>query len=117
MGYMIIKPINNDVVFLFSISSTLVIANVALLIVTSNNVFTFYEQAVLIQILTLIVATLIMGFFDAEESSNILQIVLGFANFGILVILFVCHYMIAWHENKRILTHIQKGEYAALNLS
>jgi len=116
-NYMIIKPINNDVESLLGISSTLVIANVALLIVTSNNVFTFYEQAVLIQILTLIVATLIMGFVETEEHSNTLQIVLGFANFGILVILFVCHYMIAWHENKRILTHIQRGEYAALDLS
>ena len=114
---MIIKPINNDVDSLLSISSTLVIANVALLIVTSNNVFTFYEQAVLIQILTLIVATLIMGFVDTEEHSNTLQLVLGLANFGILFVLFVSHYMITWHENKRILTHIQKGEYEALDLS
>ena len=112
-NYLVIKPMESTEALL-GVSSTLVIANVALLIVSKTNTLKFYEQAVLIQVVVLITATLFLAFFD--HASHYIQLILAIANFVIFCLTTGFHYNLASNENTRILRCIKKGEYESLNL-
>lgn len=111
-NYMIIKPIQSNPEALLGVSSTLVIANVALLIVYQNDVFTYYEQAVIIQIIVLISSTLILAFFDFEKN---IRVVLCLFNFIVFLITLGFHMYSARKENKHVSDLIKKGDYKMLN--
>ena len=111
-NYMIIGKINYNTEALLGISSTLVIANVALLIVSQNNVFTFYEQAVLTQIVVLIIATLLLAYLNDSEN---MQSILALSNFAIFCLTLGAHSVMAKFENAKIHSHIRNGRYSELN--
>ena len=110
-NFMIIREIT-ETGDLLGISSSLVIANVALLIVSSNNVFTSCEQAVIAQVVMLILSTMIMAFLDIETTH---RIYLGIANGGIQILIFTYHYVTANRKNQHISKLILEGKYAELN--
>ena len=110
--YMVI--VNIDAVEeLLAISSTLVIANVALLITVTNNVFAFYEQAILIQILILVGSTLILSYFNDNDFHT--RILLAIANAVAFFVTLSAHWFVARKENNRIRGLISEGKYSELN--
>lgn len=109
--YMVIAPIQ-EVEELLAISSTLVIANVALLLTAGNYVFTLYEQAILIQIVVLVVSTLILAYFT--DSPWNIQFVLALFNAGVFVFTLCIHWIIANNTNNRIRSLIKAGKYSEL---
>ena len=111
-NYMIIKPIQSVPEALLGVSSTLVIANVAFLIVYQNDVFTYYEQAVIAQIIVLILSTLTLAFFDFGKN---IRLLLGCFNFSVFVIILSFHIFSARKENKIVSDLIKKGDYKKLN--
>ena len=111
-NYMVIRSFEDNTEALLSVSSTLVIANVALLIVRQNNVFAYYEQSVLIQILVLIATTLVLSYY---EFTVILQQGLLLFNLLVFVITSSYHYISASRLNQRVTDHIRKGDYHLIN--
>jgi len=89
---------------LISTSSTLVLANVALLIVSQNNVFTYCEQAVLLQIVILIFSTVLLVML---ECTTTLRMILLIVDVTILCILILCHKLLAVRVNKRVLHNLK----------
>ena len=111
--YMVIARID-AVEDLLAISSTLVIANVALLLTASNYVFTLSEQAILIQVVILVISTLILAYFSAITEVNI-QLALALFNAGMFVVTLASHWAIAHKGNTRVQTLIKEGKYSELN--
>lgn len=109
--YMVIAPIE-AVEELLAVSSTLVIANVALLLTAGNYVFTLYEQAILIQIVVLLVSTLTLAYFT--DSTWNIQLLLATLNAGVFVITLAVHWAIAYNRNNRIRGLIKAGKYSEL---
>mmetsp|Transcript_32763 Transcript_32763/g.49378 ORF Transcript_32763/g.49378 Transcript_32763/m.49378 type:complete len:317 (+) Transcript_32763:339-1289(+) len=89
---------------LVGIASTLVVANVALLIVSDNRVFSYKEQAVLLQIVLVVGSTFFLVIFGYHMK---LRIILGCIDGAILIILLLLHPYRASQKNKLLLKKVK----------
>lgn len=102
-GFMVLSP-EQDVDILAT-STTLVLSNVALLIVTQNNVFSYHEQAVLLQLVLLIVSTVVLVLYGYTIQNRIM-----FASIDALMFLMLVltHPLIARSWNIQVHEEITK---------
>lgn len=103
---------------LLVVSSTLVIANVTLLIVTKHKVFSFSEMAVLVQIMMLIVATLILAAdernFESDEMTST-QLILLILDTSVFLLVTCGQYIIAKKMNEKISKAVKNGDFNAID--
>jgi len=114
--YMVIQNLGDS---MLGTSSSLVLANVALLIVSQNKIFAFYEMAVVIQILILIIATLIMAATENQEDAEVpleIRLYLGIANGVIALALPSAQYCYAHYQNEKICGYLKEGDYKKLGV-
>jgi len=109
-NYMIIRPIHETDILL-SISSTLVIANVALLIVKQNNCFTYCEKSVLTEIIALVLVTFVLAYVDQHKN---LSIIICISNFALMGFTFAFHY--CWASQANLATHknVMEGNFSTI---
>lgn len=98
---------------LLGISSTLILADIALLFVTSDNVMTFQEQAVIINIVMLLVATLVLRLvsFDLVDFGVVAFSMVG-ANVAVNVIVCLVQFFMARKEQKRVHDLVSSDDFA-----
>lgn len=103
---------------LLGVSSTLVIANVALLIVTQHKVFSFAEMAVLIQIISLLLATIILAVneenFTEDSIMSTTQKTLIILNIIIFALTTGGQFFYARSKNMAVCKAVESGDYEAL---
>jgi len=102
---------------LLAVSSTLVIANVALLIVTQHKVFSFSEMAVIIQIILLLCATIILTLnsnYGAPGMDNLQRFLLYF-DLAVFVITLTTHYFYARSRNLIIAKGVKEGDFSVID--
>ena len=102
--FIVLAPHDEDF-DLIETSSTLVLANVALLIVTQNNVFSFCERAVLCQIVILIAATFLLTVFGYTET---IRITLAAIDVSVLIIILSYDIYRAKKKNQDLLKKLMK---------
>jgi hypothetical protein len=118
-GFMIIRPFDSAD-SLLGVASTLIIANIALLIVVRDNFFTFNEQAVLAQIIMLAVGTIILAsnfdpnVEDDDSTELILRIALGVADLVTISLVLLYHYVTAERINLEVREAVAKGDFKIL---
>jgi hypothetical protein len=110
--YLVIHPFEESD-NLLGVSSTLVLANVALLIIDGNNVFNYYEQAVLVQIVMIIIGTIVL-LLIGERKSGVTIICLTAVDFAVSCITVLLHWYTAKKRNGEINDAIEKNDFALL---
>lgn len=98
---------------LLGISSTLILADIALLFVTSDVVMTFQEQAVILNIVMLLVATMILQFVDFENTDfSVVAIAMVAVNLGLNFAIFLLQFLVARKEQKRVHALVTSDDFA-----
>jgi len=102
---------------LLAVSSTLVIANVALLIVTQHKVFSFSEMSIIIQIILLLVSTILLALYSNYGDADLtpLQRALLLIDGIAFVVTLSAHYLVARHRNLAIFEAVTTGNFDVID--
>ena len=99
---------------LISISSSLVLANIALLFTMEKaSVITFKEQIVIFQIFYILVSTLIL--LSPTLNTLVTRIVLGSCNFFMTCLTFGAHYYCSRRASERVRRELDNNDFSSLH--